>query len=163
MRYGIQAPEKQVVFKCTPELHADIADACRRLEVDRSVFLRRAARKYIKEIQQTLDPVAPPNNQVRSVTPVTPRQQQTSASQDADLEFLTKADPAYVSYLENSDFNVHARRNLAAERVKTLRSQSGSKQTERVVAEQPAPPRPTFDPSSCEGNSTVDPFMGKAR
>jgi hypothetical protein len=165
MRYGIQNPDRQITFLCTPELHASISDACRALEVDRSTFLRRAARKYIREVEQIIDPVTARNSPVTSVTPLTPQQRPSTSSPDTDLEFLTKADPAYVSYLEHSDFNMYARRNLAAERVKELRNQSASKQTlpqtptETVAV--PTPPRPAFDLSNIEGNTPIDPFYGK--
>jgi hypothetical protein len=121
-----------------------------------SSLVRRAIKAYIMSQHPGIQ--AYQKQQVTPVPPVTPRQ---SSSPDADLEFLTKADTAYVSYLENSDFNVHARRNLAAERVKTLRSQSVSKQTLPPTPTAPPPARPTFDLSNVEGNTPVDRFMGR--
>jgi hypothetical protein len=102
--------------------------------------------------------------------PVHEEQTKPTSTITDDIEFLTLHDPKFLAYMESSQFNEHGRKLLIQERLKDLRNAQSEqkstqqKQTERVKPPTALPPaRPTFDFSNIEGNSTVDPFMGKAR
>jgi hypothetical protein len=165
--YGISNATASLHLRLPKSLLAEVKVLAREQDCGgMSSFVRRAVKAYM----MMQHPNMRPSSEQKPTTVIA----EPSSSPDADLEFLKKADPSYLKYLENSDFNIHARRNLAAERVKALRNQSPPKQTEQrpMTAEEmlasvrtptPQPQRQAFDPSSCEGNSTVDPFMGKAR
>jgi hypothetical protein len=164
--YGISNATASLHLRLPKSLLAEMKVLAREQDCGgMSSFVRRAVKAYM--MMQHPNMKSPDQKQAAAIV-------EQSSSAEADLEFLAKADPSYLKYLENSDFNIHARRNLAADRVKTLRNQSPPKQTEQrpmtademlasVRTPTPQPQRQAFDPSSCEGNSTVDPFMGKAR